>query len=129
MLEIKIDHLINNPITPYLSGSVAELGDYAGNITWNNCKREAQLKPLLTTAEQIAEAKQYFKEFGAWEDLDTWPDSEINALTLQWIASVIREFESFDTFEEYEAAEMEGTVSGGIFKHSETNEFYFQLTH
>lgn len=126
-MEIDITHLVEEHDCSLLSGSVAELGTNAAKLTWDNCLNEVNFKPLLKTPENIAEARAYFKEFGAWDDLDSCPDSEIEALTIQYIAGTIREMESYDTFEEYEQAEIAGEATSGIFKHE--GKFYFQLNH
>ena len=70
MLELDITHMVekDGDEMPLLSGSVAELGPNAGILTWGSSKRYAEAHPLLTTPEQIQEAKDYFKEFGAWSE-------------------------------------------------------------
>ena len=67
MLELDITHMVekDGDEMPLLSGSVAELGPNAGILTWENSKRYAEAHPLLNTPEQIEEAKDYFKGFGA----------------------------------------------------------------
>lgn len=101
------------------SGSVAELGENAGEITWNNALDESKKTPLLDSVGCI-KAREYFEDFGAWskEELAAMTDTEINALTLQYISGDIRELESYDISE----------VSGNIFK-GDDNQFYFYMGH
>lgn len=79
-----------------LSGSIAELGNNAGRITWNNAMQAAESAWPDMTAEQIQSLKDYFGEIGAWDDeeREAWSDTETKALLIQMIAGDIREAES-----------------------------------
>ena len=120
MLELDITHMVekDGDEMPLLSGSVAELGPNAGILTWENSKRYAEAHPLLNTPEQIEEAKDYFKGFGAWsgEEIAAWSDSEVQAMVVQHIAAGIREMEHFDTYEAFKRAAEQGSVSGEVYK-------------
>jgi hypothetical protein len=86
------------------SASIAESGlDNIGQVTWRNALEYAEEYPLLTTPEQIEEARDYFADFGAWEDdeIQGWDENTINALLVQDIAANIREMEHYDTLEEF----------------------------
>lgn len=126
-MEIEITKMVEDSNTmPTLSGSAMELGDNAGAITWNNCLSYAKEHPILKI-EQIQNAKNYFKSFGAWskEEIEKWSELEVQALTIQFIAGNIRELEKFETFEDYLKASNDGQVSGDIFKHE--NKYYSYL--
>jgi len=120
MLELDITHMVeeDGDEMPLLSGSVAELGPNAGTLTWDNSKRYADAHPLLKTPEQIQEAKDYLKGFGAWsgEEIAGWSDAEVQAMVVQNIAARIREMEHFDTYEAFKKAAQQGSVSGEIYK-------------
>lgn len=127
-MEIDITHMIDDSDRMHmLSGSVCELGNNAGEITWNNSKDYAAKNILLKTPKEIEQAKKWFREFGAWEqsEITAWDDNEVNALLVQYIAGDIREMISFETYEDYQAESEAGTASGRIFKSG--NKFYFYV--
>jgi hypothetical protein len=132
MLELEITHMVekDGDEMPLLSGSVAELGPNAGILTWGNSKRYAEAHPLLTTPEQIQEAKDYFKEFGAWseEKIAGWSDSEVQAMVVQHIAARIREVEHFDNYEAFKSAVEQGSAGGEIYK-GHDGRWYALLSH
>lgn len=100
-----------------LSGSAFELGDDACRVTWKNSLAYAAKNPLLSP-EQIEEARNYFRSYGAWEkeEIDNWTPETIQGLATQEIASRIREFERYDSFEDYEKDSESGRISGGIYQ-------------
>ena len=120
MLELDITHMVevDGEEMPLLSGSVAELGPNAAILTWDNSKRYAEAHPLLSTPEQIEEAKDYFQGFGAWSryEIAAWPDSEVQAMVVQLIAAGIRVLEHFDTYKDFRRAAEQGSLSGEIYK-------------
>ena len=121
MLELDVTHMVRDADEmPLLSGSVAELGDRAGAITWENSMRYAAKHPLLHTAEDFVEARDYFREFGAWtaEQIEDWTVEELQGITVQEVASQIREMEHFGTYEAYQHAQEEGTVCGCLYRDS-----------
>ena len=87
-MELNITQFIENEYMENYSASIAELGENAGQITWNNAKEYAENNPMLKTDEEIAEFKQYVVGFGAWDDdeIEAWNDIETNALLVQMIA-------------------------------------------
>lgn len=128
-MEINITHMVNDADEmPMLSGSAFELGDNAGTLTWNNSQDYAKAHPLLSTPEQIQEAREYFREFGAWskEEIEAWSEAEVQALIVQDIASSIREMEAYDTWEHYQDASEKGQAAGRIDK-DDDNQFYFYM--
>ena len=124
LVEINITHLMNPESFPahYYSGSVAELGDEAGRITWNNSLERVRDEPIIPK-EALPEVRNYFSTFGAWskDEIDSWDESEVQALALQFIAGSIRELEAYPTYEEYQEA------NGQIFK-DEDGQFYICLS-
>ena len=120
MLELDITHMVeeDGDEMPLLSGSVAELGPNAATLTWDNSKRYAEAHPLLKTPEQIQEAKDYLRGFGAWsgEEIAGWSDAEVRAMVVQNIAARIREMEHFDHYEAFKRAAEQGSVSGEVYK-------------
>lgn len=95
-MEIDITSFMAETDAFQFSASAAELGQDAGKITWGNAIDEAHRAPLLTTPEQIDEARDWFGEFGAWDDEEraAWSDDEVNALVIQFISGNIREIEA-----------------------------------
>jgi hypothetical protein len=117
-MELKITHMMKDADEMcFLSGSIAELGDNAGNLTWENSQRYAKEHALLS-AEQIEEVRNYFQSYGAWndEEIASWSIDDVQALVTQEIAAEIREYLTFDSFEEYQTASEKGQASGRIFQ-------------
>lgn len=126
-MELNITSLMNRKHEMhYYSASQAEYGSDAGRITWENAKDAAEEQPLVTTDEQIAEVKDYFREFGAWEDdeIDAWGVNEVNALLLQLIAGDIRERQHYEDKGEMERYEEN---LGGRICQCDDNEFYYYI--
>lgn len=131
MLELNVTHMIQDADEmPLLSGSVAELGNSAGRLTWNNSLVYSYQRPLLSTPDEIKEARDYFAEFGAWsrEEIDAWTDAEVQAITVQEVAARIREMEEFESFEDYEEASYQGRVSGMLYP-GDDGQWYASLSH
>jgi hypothetical protein len=115
-MELDVTHMIEDAdAMPTLSGSIAELGNSAGRITWNNSLAYAAARPLLN-AEQIEEARNHFAEYGAWsrEEIAAWSEAEVQGLVVQEVASWIRELEHYDSEADYFAAAERGNVSGSL---------------
>lgn len=124
MLEVDVTRLVDTLEPAMVSGSIAELGNSAGAITWRNAKEGA--KRLLKPSERDA-ARDYFAEFGAWSraELKAMSATEIDALTLQYAAGDLRELQSLAPgdgvadidWTEAEALAHAGTCSGNLFPH------------
>lgn len=128
-MDIDITFMINDANRmPELSGNQLELGDNAGKITWDNSLDYAKTFIPLKTPEEIKNAKKYFQSFGAWseDEINQWNDHETNALLIQLIAGDIREYSSFDTYENYLIEAEKGSVSSNIFR-GDDNKFYFYV--
>ena len=75
----------------HFSASRVELGEFAGEITWNNALNTEHV--LLTSDEERDDFRDYVRGFGAWsdEEIASWSDTELNALCVQFIAGDMRE--------------------------------------
>jgi hypothetical protein len=124
MLEIDVSFLLED-YAPRYSASVAELGPDAGKITWNNALDNSD--KITLTPEEIQEAKDYIRTWGAWDDeeIDAWTDVETKALIIQSAAGDYRELESgcWDddeneiNWEQYERDAGSGRFSGNLYMH------------
>lgn len=99
-----------------LSGSIAELGENAGKITWGNCMDMAQDHMDLFPEEQYDEVRDHFREYGAWEEeeIDKWTPQELVAMVIQEGASEMRTFEDHcgGLWEKYEEEASKGSIPG-----------------
>jgi hypothetical protein len=113
-MELDITDFFKSADPHLYSSSVAELGRYAGKITWNNaCNCEYN---LIDSLEKKNAAIKFIRSFGAWEDdeINSWSDNEINALIVQFISGDMREHPG--NWEEYESLSQAGQVSGRCFE-------------
>jgi hypothetical protein len=130
--EIDVTAIVEDEDCSLLSASAMELGPNAGRITWQNCTDHFApsegTNPLLVPAVHCDEIVDYFLEYGAWsrEELEAHSVEELNALVLQEVAATVREIESFDSYEEYEAAAREGSASGRVYR-GDNGRWYFYL--
>lgn len=93
MLEFDVTPLFANKLDAYmLSNSVANLGDNAGRITWDNALEAATEYPLVTD-ENRDEVIGWLKGWGAWEEghLMQWNNQSLSALVWQFAAADYRE--------------------------------------
>jgi len=130
MIEIDVTHMVDDADgMRLLFGSIAELGDNAGRITWQNSCEYAAEHPLLTP-EQFDDARDYFRDCGVWEDdeIDAWMPEEIQGMVTQEVAARIREMEHFDSYEEYMEAAQAGRCSGAVYR-GDDGRFYFLMSH
>jgi hypothetical protein len=123
MLEIDVSFLLTEDAGQF-SASQFELGDNAGRITWQNaCNAVDQIS---LTPEEILEAKDYIRTWGAWEDeeIDAWTDDETKALIIQSAAGNYRAAESccwdeelndIDWQSEYRKQAEAGSISGNLY--------------
>lgn len=124
MLEIDVSFLLETEASQF-SASQMELGPNVGKITWANACEACHLINL--TPEEILEAKEYIKTWGAWEDdeIDSWSEDETKALIVQYAAGDYREAESVAwddanwgiDWEQYEREAQSGRISGNLFMH------------
>ena len=115
-----------------LSHSIAEGGENAAHNTWENSKAEAERNPILNTPEKLAAMREFAASSGGWtrEEIAEWPDSEVNALFLQWIAGDCRELgaDSIEDIDWEEAEEMQsaGKAASNLFR-GDDGKVYFYL--
>jgi len=104
-VEIDISHLENEDCSQF-SDSIANSGlQNIGQITWRNACEHAAEKPLCP-ADKQSELRSWLAEFGAWsrEEIAAMPDTETNALLLQFVAQDLQEYlehEGTDDFERW----------------------------
>lgn len=125
-MEIEVTNMVNDSdYMPYLSGSVAELGDRAGALTWDNSQEYAKRSPLLKP-EQCEEAREYFASLGFGDEARGWSDAETQAAMIQDVASAIREMEMYEDVWAYQVASVNGQTSGRLFR-DDDGEWYFYV--
>lgn len=92
-MELDITEFFNEARPADYSASAAELGEHAGEITWNRAIVAARRWNLLDTPDKQAAFRAYIRGFGAWSDAEIEGFSlvELNALLIQFIAGDIRE--------------------------------------
>lgn len=115
-----------------LSHSIAEGGGNAAHNTWENSKAEAKRHPILDTPEKLQAMRDFAASSGGWtrEEIAGWPDSEVNALFLQWIAGDCRELGADSIadidWDEAEQLQSEGQAASNMFKGTD-GKIYFYL--
>lgn len=124
-MEIIVTRLATEADLFEFSASRAERGENAGPETWANANEEAADTPLVTDPDDIEYVRDYFGEFGAWDDAEraTWTPTEVNALLIQYLSGDLREMKALAPGDgpgdiDWDAAEVlqrEGTVSGNLF--------------
>jgi hypothetical protein len=128
-MELNVTHMVEDAdVMPELSGSAAELGNNAAQITWANSKAYGKDYPLLTTDDQRDAAREHFAEYGAWsrEEIAAWSEEHLQGIVCQDVAAAIREMEHTDTYEEYAAGCERGTYSGRLYR-GDDGLWYFYL--
>lgn len=124
--DLDVTHMVEDADwMPYLSGSVAELGDRAGALTWENSQKYAAKAPLLSK-DRLDDAREYFAQMGFSDDARKWSDDETQAAMIQDVASAIREMKDYEDYASYEVAHEEGHVSSQLYK-TDTNRWYFYV--
>lgn len=130
-MELLITPFFNGSAPSELSGSRAELGQNAAQITWGASVKASSQFVVLDDDEKKEAFRKFVRSSGGWndEEIATWSDEELNALCLQWISADRREASeySLDTdtpdWESYEADE---NICHRLFKGSD-NEVYFYI--
>lgn len=139
-MQIKITHLFaeDSAFVPFdLSNNQATLGADAARLTWNASKEcaAAIAPPLLDTDEKRSAFKEFVNQSGFSEadEMDTWPDNELQALCLQWIAGDVREAFGDSPVSEWDWADYQerserGQVSSTLFRDN-AGEIYFDFSY
>jgi hypothetical protein len=128
-MELNITTFFNEGDMTRYSASQAELGDNAGNITWQNAKIKAEEATWLDTEEKREELRRYLKTFGAWDDAEilAWSDIELSALLIQLIAGDIREsgLQEGGSWADYNAMSDAGQVDGRLCMGEDGEVYYY----
>lgn len=129
-LELNITRFFKEASPNDYSASQMELGDKAGEITWNHAVEDSLEYLILDNEEKRENFRKFVKGLGAWsdEEIASWSDTELNALLLQSISGDIREAE-LDTenpdWEEYQEGVNKGLYSGQFSWDEEGNVYYY----
>lgn len=118
-MQLNVTHMVHDSDDmPNLSGSRAELGQNAGQITWGNSVAYGQKHPLLTTGDMRDAARSYFQSFGAWseEQIAAWSEDDLQGVMCQDVASAIREMTACDSMEDYQKRCEAGQCSGNLYR-------------
>ena len=93
MMDIDVTDFLASTDCDMLSGSVAELGPNAGQITWTNSIEASKGFNPLPDGDALQEFREWLKPWGAWDDAEiaAMSDEHLRALCVQWIASDWRE--------------------------------------
>lgn len=112
-----------------------ELGERAGEITWNNAL-EAASDYAFVTRETRSAIVAHVRRFGAWsiEEIAGWTDAELSALMIQFIAGDMCESELYALDDDgewnwdayYEAAQA-GQAPSRMFK-GDDDRIYYDLS-
>ena len=127
-MEIDVTHMVEDEDQmPQLSGSIAELGNNAGKLTWQNSVAYGQAHPLLKTDEDREAARKHFRGYGAWsdEDIAAWSEDELQGIVCQDVAAAIREREAYGTDEDFVAACESGHASGRLSRSDDGRWFFY----
>jgi hypothetical protein len=124
MFEIDVTDFLASHSLICFSGSIFELGQDAGPQTWAECNDKAiEWKPLDSDDKRETFIKWCRNTgFSEGDDLHAWPDAQLQALCIQWIAGDARDcgidgqdLDSID-WEDIETRQHEGQCSGSIFR-------------
>lgn len=101
----------------YVSGSVSELGAFAGQGTWRNALSIAAKHEdwLLSSLGEAADAmRDWAKEHGAWTTAERngWSDEEALALFVQNVATELRQLGADEDFDFLSVGEPKRDSSG-----------------
>jgi hypothetical protein len=127
-MELDVTAYVEEVDCSSFSASIAELGRHAAKITWACAMMYVQEDPLVSSEEDLQEARDYFVSTGGWtrDEADEMSDQEVNALLLQFIASAVRQYEDhFDSYEAYEKAVHEGQVAGDLWRNDDGTWTYY----
>lgn len=135
-MELNITRYAHDTDHGTISGSIAELGPDAARYTWRNAQAAAGATELLTTPDELDNARDWLRGFGAWsvEELAAMPDTDIRALILQFISGDIREAQHVCPDDDnplgidwaaYQTAAEDGPISGQLFCADDGQLYYY----
>lgn len=128
-MEIDVTHMVEDADSMFnLSGSRAEHGQDAGELTWNNSVAYGHDRPLLTSDAMRDAARAHMKEYGAWseDEIAAWSEDELQGIICQDVACAIREMEVAEDYDAYVKLCEAGTCSSRLFK-GDNERWYFGL--
>ena len=134
MMDIDVTDFLASTDCAMLSGSVAELGDNAGRITWANSIEASKEFSPLPDADALQEFREWLKPWGGWseEEIAAMSDEHLRALCAQWIASDWRECFDCDPdgadWSEYEIRASEGQCPSSFYR-DDTGRIFWQMEH
>lgn len=117
-------HLDGNPPAHLCSGSMAELGNDAGRVTWDNsCDLADRLPGFLETEDALQEVRDHIKSYGAWdeEEIAAFTPRDLRAFIVQEVMAEIRHLEEhgeidLEDFTEEEFREATENEGGRLFR-------------
>lgn len=132
--EIEITEFFKNAAPKDYSASVAEIGENAGQYTWQAACDDSDDWNMLDTDEKRDEFRKFVKSSGGWteEEIAAWSDKELNALFIQWVSGDMRECGldgsdrlSDSAWEQYEELAERGTVPSNLFRTEDNNVYFY----
>lgn len=124
-MEIDITEFFNSETPSDYSASMAEIGRTAASDTWQAANEATEEYDFIKGNTEIRDAIiAHFVDMGFSEgdEMQSWPNCQINALLIQEISSLMREFnsgfgesgEAWD-WQEYQRQSEQGNLSGRLF--------------
>ena len=133
-MKIDVTDFLASTDCSMLSGSVAELGDNAGRITWqNSINTVKEFNPLPDDAA-LQEFRDWLRPWGGWDDAEiaAMSDEHLRALCVQWIASDWRECFDCDSnaadWADYETRASEGQCPSSFYR-DDTGRIFWSMEH
>ena len=133
-MKIDVTDFLASTDCSMLSGSVAELGDTAGRITWqNSINTVKEFNPLPDDAA-LQEFRDWLRPWGGWDDAEiaAMSDEHLRALCVQWIASDWRECFDCDSnaadWADYETRASEGQCPSSFYR-DDTGRIFWSMEH
>ena len=133
-MDIDVTDFLASTDCSMLSGSVAELGDNAGRITWTNSIEASKEFNPLPDGDALQEFREWLKPWGGWDDAEitAMSDEHLRALCAQWIAGDWRECFDCDPdgadWSEYETRASEGQCPSSFYR-DDTGRIFWDMTH
>jgi len=133
-MKIDVTDFLASTDCSMLSGSVAELGDNAGRITWQNSIDAVKGFNPLPDGDALQEFREWLKPWGGWDDAEiaAMSDEHLRALCAQWIAGDWRECFDCDPdavdWKDYEIRASEGNCPGSFYR-NDAGRIIWQMEH
>ena len=135
-MQIDITDWIASIDPGMLSGSVAELGPRAGEITWQNSRDAVADFNPLPDDDALQAFREWVQPWGGWstEEIEAMSDDHLRALCLQWIASDWREAFEWPEHDDgidwqfYETMASDGNCPSSFYR-DDAGIIYWDMTH